>query len=72
MYAQGVDMVRFMELNDADIKKRFVMNPGDTFTCTLPYMIPKVNFTDKQWKELENSQFKLILSLYPVKREILL
>lgn len=72
VYAQGVDLLRFMEINDADIKEKFVMQPGASFTCTLPYMIAKINFTDKQWERLEGMQFKLLLSLYPVKREILL
>lgn len=71
-FAQSVDLQMFLEWNEADIKGKFQMQPGASFTCTLPYMIPKVSYRDKQWLRLEEQQFKLILSLYPIKREILL
>lgn len=48
------------------------LEPGETIQCVLPYTVPKVQFTKKQWATCETAGYELVLSLYPVKEYITL
>lgn len=69
-WINGVDMEKFLMLNSEDVKQKFLLKPGDTITCTLPFLIVKENFTNRQWEQIEQRKFELVLSLYPFKRVI--
>jgi len=67
-WINGVDLEKFLTVNSDDIKQKFLLKPGDSITCTLPFLIVKENFTNKQWEQIEHRNFELVLSIYPVKR----
>ncbi len=71
-YAQGMDLEKVYEVNDGNVADKFTLKPGETSTVTVPFMIGKVSFTDSQWKNIKEQQFRVVLSLYPVKKEIVL
>ncbi len=43
---------------------------GDTFTIV--YEIYKNNLSEKEWKNIENTEYRLIFGAYPVRKEIVL
>ncbi len=48
------------------------LEPGETIQCVLPYTMPKVQFTEKQWAACESAGYELMVSLYPIKEYITL
>lgn len=71
-YAQGVDLEHVYEVNEENVAGKLTLKPGESCTITVPFMIGKVNFTDEQWKHIRDQQFRVVLSLYPVKKEFVL
>lgn len=67
-YANFSDFVLFMDINDDDIS--LYLEKGEEKEFTLTFTIHQVNFTDKQWQDIRNSKFQLVLSLHPQKTVI--
>lgn len=64
-YANFSSLALFMDINDDDIS--LYLEKGEEKEFTLTFTIHQVNFTDKQWENIRDSKFKLVLSLHPQK-----
>lgn len=74
-WKNSVIMSAYQEINEEYVTEgrvtlRPVIEAGGSYECVLTYCIAKVNFTEKQWKSVENRNYNLVLSLYPVKKSI--
>ncbi len=71
-FTQAVDLQVFLDINDKNIREKMTLKKGDSVTCILPFLIVKNNFTAHQWENLKNEKYRLVLSLYPSKIELML
>ena len=44
------------------------LEKGESVSVHIPYMLNQVSFTDKYWKNIEQKEAGITVSLYPVKR----
>lgn len=48
------------------------LEPGEEVTRILAYSMIPLQFNDSEWDNVEKREYKLVISLYPVKNEIIL
>lgn len=46
------------------------LEPGQERKLILPFLLVKNGFTQKQWEHVKERNYELVLSLYPVKKQI--
>lgn len=69
-YSNGIDADLFHVLNKDEATMIPVLDAGEEITLQLPFTMIESQFTDKDWDNIENREFNLVLSLYPVKKTI--
>lgn len=63
-YSNGVVLEYFLDDNE---DYSLYLEPGEEKIYRFPFVIYQNLFTDKQWKNIEKSDWKLLLNLYPDK-----
>ena len=69
-WENGINLVGFMELNTPPAALNAVLQAGDSLRMQLPFTMLSQHFKPDSWKDVENRDFSLEFSLYPVKRSI--
>ncbi len=68
-FCNGVSMEAFFIINDESISSMILnLEKGESVSVHIPYMLNQVSFTDKYWKNIEQKEAGITVSLYPVKR----
>lgn len=71
-WTNGTAYELFIKENAEDISMNPTLNPQQELTLTLPYVMYSIQFRDSTWENVKDRPFSLVLSLYPIKREIIL
>lgn len=71
-WINSIDLDLFLELNSKIDSVYINLNSNQSLQLKLPYLIYKTQFTESQWKKINNRQFSLICSLYPIKNEFII
>ena len=66
--AASVDMQIYYAMNEVGIE--YNIDAGETVNVKIPYRFTTDDFTDNEKNSIENVPFKLVTSLYPVKKSI--
>lgn len=66
-YSNGPRLEVFLDIND-DVDTR--LEPNEEVTLYLPFTVHECSFTKQQWEKIDESNWKLLLNLYPDKVRI--
>lgn len=69
-YRNATSLELFKYINRDTFKPFKYLEYNDEVTYIFPFRMVKENFTDTQWKNIENNVFELDTFLYPVKKII--
>lgn len=70
-WANAINLDTFKYFND-NRSLLVEMKPKESLKLILPCLIHQIQFSDKDWKEVQERNFQLVFSLYPQKRIIAL
>lgn len=65
-YSQGISLENFVEFNDGMLVR---LKPEEKTTAKLFYQLEREQFTEEQWKRIEQENFYLVNQRYPEKIE---
>ena len=68
-WQNGIAAEVFQELN-ADWEGS-ELDPGETLTAYLPYVMFDFQFTEEQWQHMKERSFEWVIQLYPEKHVVL-
>ena len=71
-FSNGINLDLYNVLNGDNATVSPVLKPGEVQTLELPFTMIESQFTKQDWLNLTNRNFELVLSLYPIKKSILL
>ncbi len=68
----GVNFIAYRDINSDvnDGSLNLQIEPGETYQVKLPFSMIDDSFFPDDWNRVEERQYELVLSLYPVKRVI--
>lgn len=70
VWSNGVNPELFFELNPENIDLECILEAKTEISVKIPFVIYDFQVKDKQWKELKESKFDLVLSVYPYRKVI--
>lgn len=62
----------YYKLGDEQKEISFMLNPDETVSYKLPFLLLRANFRDKEWEKMEEKEYYITLKLYPEKKKILI
>ncbi len=71
-FSNGINLELFNALNGGDAVMNPELKPNEEITLQLPFTMIEEQFTKKDWNNVNERTFELVLSLYPVKKTIVL
>lgn len=73
-WKNGIHMLAFLRLNDTSANQATLnpsLKPGESRSLRLPFSMLSSNFAPQKWDSVEQREYSLVLSLYPIKQTIL-
>lgn len=70
VWSNGINPELFFELNPENVNMNTLLEANSEIFVKLPYVIYDFQVKEKQWEELEATQFDLVLSVYPDRKVI--
>lgn len=69
-WRSAFDFEAFNKLNSENVSTSLRLKPGKSQTVILPFTMYNSQFKKDYWAKLQNKEFDLIFSLYPIKKYI--
>ena len=69
-FDNGNDLSALIKMNDEDIVQTITLKPGEEYDIVIPFIISDAIIDKKDWDNRKESDFNLVINLYPNKQII--
>lgn len=72
VWHNGIDLEVIQNANVATASLCPTLNPGETTTVIVAFVMYKLQFSDSRWEQIDKDNLYMVFSLYPVKKYVVL